>query len=463
MNKIKSIIFDLDGVLVDTKQIHYKALNKAFDKCKIKHQIDYNDHLKIFDGLPTTEKLKILNKKKIIPKNKFKKIIEYKNFYTNLEISKTKFDKKVYEIFKSFSKNYKLAIASNAVRETLNICIKKLKIKNFLSFSISNKEILNAKPHPEIYLRCFVEMGLKPSEALIVEDSHAGRISALESGAHLLPVKELDTVNKKRINYYLKSLGKKNNAEAQTWIDEELNIVIPMAGKGQRFQDAGYFFPKPLIEINNFPMINWVINSLNIKANYIFIVQKEHLASYNLKSSLNYMVENPKIVTLDHDTEGAACTTLLAKKYIDNNKPLLLVNSDQFIEWNSSKAMYSFISKKIDGAILTFKSTHPKWSYAKTKKNSDEVIQVAEKKVISENATVGIYYWKKGSDYIKYAKSMIKKKIRVNNEFYICPVFNEALNDNKKIIIHNVKKMWGLGTPSDLEYFKSNFLSKENL
>ena len=127
MNKIKSIIFDLDGVLVDTKQIHYKALNKAFDKCKIKHQIDYNDHLKIFDGLPTTEKLKILNKKKIIPKNKFKKIIEYKNFYTNLEISKTKFDKKVYEIFKSFSKNYKLAIASNAVRETLNICIKKLK------------------------------------------------------------------------------------------------------------------------------------------------------------------------------------------------------------------------------------------------------------------------------------------------------------------------------------------------
>ena len=210
-------------------------------------------------------------------------------------------------------------------------------------------------------------------------------------------------------------------------------------------------------------MINWVINSLNIKANYIFIVQKEHLASYNLKSSLNYMVENPKIVTLDHDTEGAACTTLLAKKYIDNNKPLLLVNSDQFIEWNSSKAMYSFISKKIDGAILTFKSTHPKWSYAKTKKNSDEVIQVAEKKVISENATVGIYYWKKGSDYIKYAKSMIKKKIRVNNEFYICPVFNEALNDNKKIIIHNVKKMWGLGTPSDLEYFKSNFLSKENL
>ena len=123
--------------------------------------------------------------------------------------------------------------------------------------------------------------------------------------------------------------------------------------------------------------------------------------------------------------------------------------------------MYNFISKKIDGAILTFKSTHPKWSYARTEKKSDKVIEVAEKKVISENATVGAYYWKSGSDYVKYTKSMIKKNIRVNNEFYVCPVFNEALNDNKNIIIHNVKKMWGLGTPDDLEYFKNNYFLKD--
>ena len=150
------------------------------------------------------------------------------------------------------------------------------------------------------------------------------------------------------------------------------------------------------------------------------------------------------------------CTTLLAKKYINNNKPLVIANSDQFIEWNSSKILYKFTSKKVDGGILVFKSIHPKWSYAKTNK-SNEVIEVAEKKVISNNATVGVYYWRKGSDYVKYSEKMIKKNIRVNNEFYVCPVFNEAILNNQKIIIEKVDKMWGLGTPEDLSYFLQEY------
>ena len=120
--------------------------------------------------------------------------------------------------------------------------------------------------------------------------------------------------------------------------------------------------------------------------------------------------------------------------------------------------MYSFISSDIDGAILTFQSTHPKWSYAKLDENNF-VIEVAEKKPISTNATAGLYYWKKGSDYVKYAKQMINKNIRVNNEFYICPVYNEAILDNKKIIIKESKEMWGLGTPEDLEEFMNSKLN----
>jgi hypothetical protein len=114
------------------------------------------------------------------------------------------------------------------------------------------------------------------------------------------------------------------------------------------------------------------------------------------------------------------------------------------------------MSKKIDGAILTFESVHPKWSYAKVRENNI-VDEVAEKKVISKNATVGVYFWRFGSDYIKYSERMIKKEIRVNNEFYVCPVFNEAINDNKTVVIYPVDKMWGLGTPKDLEFFKSNY------
>ena len=146
----------------------------------------------------------------------------------------------------------------------------------------------------------------------------------------------------------------------------------------------------------------------------------------------------------------------MAKDYINNNDPLIIANSDQFIEWNSNECMYAFSADEIDAGILTFESHHPKWSYAKVGDNGF-VSEVAEKKVISNNATVGIYYWKHGTDYVKYAEQMIEKDIRVNKEFYVCPVFNEAIADNKKIKIKNISKMWGIGTPEDLNYFIDNY------
>jgi HAD superfamily hydrolase (TIGR01509 family) len=458
MNLIKAIIFDLDGVLVDTKKIHFNALNNALKKNNIDYSISYEDHLKFFDGLPTVEKLNILIKKKLIKKNNFSSIVKYKNILTIQELKNIKFDKNIYKIFFSLSKKYKLAVATNAVKSTLDNCLKKLRINKFISYKISNKDVKNFKPHPEMYLRCFVEMSIKPQESLIVEDSHFGRLAALQAGGNLLPIKEISELSLNKISSCLNLLNKDQNTfiKKNPWVDRELNILIPMAGAGKRFSDAGYIFPKPLIEINNKPMIQWVIDSLNIKANYIFIVQKNHLKSYNLGSVLNIIEPKCKIVVVDRLTEGAACTTLLAKNYINNKNPLIIANSDQYIEWNSSKVLYNFISKKIDGAILTFESTHPKWSYAKTGDNN-AVVEVAEKKVISKNATAGIYFWRFGSDYTKYAERMIKKNIRINNEFYVCPVYNEAINDKKNIVIFPIDKMWGLGTPQDLEFFKSNY------
>jgi dTDP-glucose pyrophosphorylase len=229
-----------------------------------------------------------------------------------------------------------------------------------------------------------------------------------------------------------------------------------MAGEGSRFMKSDYTFPKPLIEVWQKPMIQVVLESLGLKGNYIFLVRKEHLEKYNLKNFLNVIAPNCKVVVVDQLTEGAACTVLLASNYINNNKPLIISNSDQFIEWDPSEIMYSFYGKKVDGGILTFKATHPKWSYAKAD-NSGIVTEVAEKKVISDNATVGIYFWKRGDYFVKYANEMIKKNIRVNNEFYVCPVFNEAIKDKKNIILKEVKSMWGLGTPEDLKFFIDNF------
>jgi dTDP-glucose pyrophosphorylase len=235
-----------------------------------------------------------------------------------------------------------------------------------------------------------------------------------------------------------------------------MNVLIPMAGRGSRFEKAGYTFPKPLIDVCGKPMIQVVVENLNVDANFVFIVLKEHYIKYNLQNVLENIAPKCKIVQVDSVTEGAACTTLLAKEYINNQNPLLIANSDQFVEWDSSKFMYAMEADGIDGGILTFSSTHPKWSFCKT----DEfgVIQeVAEKNPISNKASVGIYYWKKGSDYVKYAEQMISKNIRVNNEFYICPVYNEAIEDKKLFKIHHIDSMWGLGTPEDLNYYLNNY------
>jgi dTDP-glucose pyrophosphorylase len=327
-----------------------------------------------------------------------------------------------------------------------------------LKEDLSNEDVFNPKPFPEMYWKCMIKMGALPKDTIIVEDSHIGRQGALDSGAHLLAVENAKEVNSEYMMqriYDLMNTVEGTSKKSLPWRDKKLNVLIPMAGAGSRFAQAGYTFPKPLIEVRGKPMIQVVVENLNIEANYIFLVQKDHYETYNLKYLLNLIAPGCKIVQVDGITEGAACTTLLAKEHIDNDAPLVMANSDQFVEWNSNECMYAFSADSIDGGILTFKATHPKWSYAKL--NEDGFVsEVAEKKVISDEATVGIYYWRHGSDYVKYAEQMIDKNIRTNGEFYTCPVFNEAISDGKKIRVKNIEKMWGIGTPEDLNYFLDN-------
>ena len=260
-------------------------------------------------------------------------------------------------------------------------------------------------------------------------------------------------VTYKNIEKYLK--GEKMKLKPK-WKNEKLNVLIPMAGAGSRFTKAGYTFPKPLIDVKGKPMIQVVIENLNLESNFVYVVQKEHKDKYNLDTMLNLITPNCKIIETDGLTEGAACTALLAKEFIDNENPLFFANSDQFVEWDSNEFMYKMQETDSDGGIVTFESTHPKWSFVKINENGI-VTEVAEKNPISNIATVGYYYWKRGSDFVKYAEEMIEKNIRVNNEFYVCPVFNQAIENGLNIRTFNVDGMWGLGTPEDLTYFVENY------
>jgi HAD superfamily hydrolase (TIGR01509 family) len=455
---IKLIIFDLDGVLIDTKMIHYKCLNESLEMIHPKYSISLADHLKIYDGLKTDQKLNLLTKNNNLPKELHHDIWKEKQNRTLSHFEDIKESKKLINLFKQLiNDEYKIACCSNSIRKTVNTILSKLGIISYFDLILSNEDVSSSKPHPEIYWTAMSKLNVLPEETLIVEDSPNGLLAANRSNANIYRV---DSSEDLTLNSLYNKLKYNKNMKNPKWKGESLNVLIPMAGAGSRFQNAGYTFPKPLIDVNGKPMIQLVVDNLNIDANYIYIVQKEHRQKYNLDTLLKLITPNCNIIEVDGLTEGAACTTLLAKELIDNDCPLLMANSDQYVEWDSSEFLYKMIEQNVDGGILTFKSSHPKWSFARVDEYNN-VIEVAEKNPISDIATVGIYFWKKGSDYVKYANQMISKNIRTNNEFYTCPTFNEAILDNKIIKIHNIEKMWGIGTPEDLDFFiKNNEIKK---
>lgn len=239
-----------------------------------------------------------------------------------------------------------------------------------------------------------------------------------------------------------------------------LNIVIPMAGRGSRFAQAGYKNPKPLIDIYGHPMIEYVVKNItpSCEHRFIFICQQEHLEKFALRDALKAMAPTCEIVTVDHITEGAACTVLLAEQYIDNDDPMMIANSDQFVDTDINTYLAAMGS--MDGLIMTMPADDPKWSFIKYDENGF-VTMVREKEVISNEATVGIYNYKHGADFVKYAHQMIEKNIRVNNEFYVAPVYNEMVEAGLKIGYHNVgSNMYGIGIPEDLNYFMGLDLCK---
>ena len=458
MNKL--VIFDLDGVLIDSRDMHYEALNCALSKVDEKYAISRDEHLSVYDGLPTSRKLTMLTENKNLSADKHQQIWQDKQKATLDIFSRLEHDHELMYYFQQLkNKDYQISVASNSIRNTVKLVLLKLGVLEFVDYYVSNEDVVRNKPFPEMYWKCMTACNALPKDTVIFEDSHIGRQAALDSKAHLIPVENRSQVNQEKINDAINILSQET-LRYIPWKSDRMNVLIPMAGAGSRFANVGYTFPKPLIEVDGKPMIQVVVENLNIEANYTFIVQKEHYEKYSLQYLLNLIAPNCNIVQVDGLTEGAACTTLLAKEFIDNDSPLVMANSDQFLEWNSNECLYAFNADGIDGGILTFKSTHPKWSYAKVG-DDGFVSEVAEKKPISDNATVGIYFWKKGSDYVKYAEQMIEKNIRTNGEFYVCPVFNEAIADSKKIRIKGIKKMWGIGTPEDLNYFLKNYESNQ--
>jgi NDP-sugar pyrophosphorylase family protein len=233
-----------------------------------------------------------------------------------------------------------------------------------------------------------------------------------------------------------------------------LNIVLPLAGRGRRFVDAGYTDPKPLVPVHGVPMVEVVIRNVRPRRPHRFIVPalREHLDGTRLAAVLHRVAPDAEIVPVSATTEGAACTVLLGERFIDGDDPLLIANTDQWVDGDIDAFLAAADAPGVDGLIMTFEADDPKWSYAVVGRDG-AVTRVVEKQVVSRDATVGIYHFRRGRDFVAGARRMIAGDLRVNGEFYVAPVYNELIADGRTLRVFPVGGMYGMGTPDDLRAF----------
>lgn len=243
-----------------------------------------------------------------------------------------------------------------------------------------------------------------------------------------------------------------------------LNIVVPMAGRGSRFAREGYSLPKPLIPVRGVPMIRLVIENLRpaCEHRFIFLCLREHLERYGVEEKLKQWAPGCVVVTVDGVTEGAACTVLLARRLIDDASPLMIANSDQYVEIDINDYLQAMGEARADGLIMTMKADDPKWSFVRFDP-AGAIVEVVEKVVVSDEATVGIYNFRQGRQFVAAAQEMIDRGLRVNGEFYVAPAYNQMISRGMKIVHCNIGSemhgMYGLGIPSDLERFEATEIS----
>lgn len=428
---MKAIVFDLDGVLFDSPDVHFDALNMSLLQHGL-NKISEKDHINIYNGLSTNQKLSKLG----VSDNLRKAIQQTKQKITISLLKATiREDVRLYRFLNSLKNvGIKLACATNCVRESQLLILRLLGIIELFDVLLCNEDVENPKPSPDIYNKCILKLGFDGNDVVIVEDSPTGIAAAKASEAgNVITVKGPHDIHLKTLFPDIKNP----------------KLVIPMAGKGSRFANVGYKDPKPFIDVLGKTMIETVTNNLSTDLqNAIYICQKEWV------DRTTKLFPQSQIVGIEGYTEGAACTVQKGLETLHDNDSVIVANSDQYVVWDKDEFLIKMHLLQADGGIVTFKASDNKWSYVKLSADDNNVAtHVAEKKVISNVATVGIYWWKKVSMLKESITKMVACNDRYNNEFYLCPTFNYMIKKSLRVCVYESKKMWSLGTPICLDKY----------
>jgi HAD superfamily hydrolase (TIGR01509 family) len=445
------LLFDLDGVLVEFAVLHRTAFLKAWNSVHgAMHPVDIHFHAKHLEARSTKQKLALLAEH-FSTDPRAQEVSLLKQFLTQELLAKASVYKRtVSAISWAHQHNIPMSVCSNSIRATVEASLEKLAPLSTFAVILSNEDVGKPKPDPEIYNTAVARLGVHPSEVMVFEDSAVGKQAARSAGLQVVEVVDALDISPR---FLLDTLGGRIGPAPV------YNIVIPMAGLGSRFSVAGYTTPKPFLPIFGTPMYLKVIQNvipaeLFDRARIHIIVRADHTALFEAEEK----PANIQIHTVPALTEGAACTVLSIKEVINNDAPLVIANSDQYLEWDVANFYRCLTHPDWDGIISTFHQPDPsdiRWSYARLN-GEGEVTAVAEKQYISAHATTGIYGWKRGSEFVADAEAMIVANIRVNKEFYVCPVYNTGIDRGRKFRTLHCTKMWGLGVPADYEHFLAN-------
>lgn len=233
-----------------------------------------------------------------------------------------------------------------------------------------------------------------------------------------------------------------------------INVVVPMAGRGSRFARTHYGLPKPLIEVQpGKRMVDYVIDYLTLPEphRFIFVCLGEHDRAYNLKSYFRRKTSGHEIIITESVTAGPAASALLAERFIENDEELLVAYCDMFLTIDMARFLAWSRRRGADGSVIAYPSTNPMDSYAKIDVNG-RVTETAEKVLISDTATAGLYYFRSGRDFVLAARKMLANKPSRGIELFVSPCFNELIRRGKVVLAYSIRRdeKIEMGTPDDL-------------